>query len=201
MTLTKTQPRERRALLGAIHVLKRDLGLDDDTYRDALESLTGKRSAGDLSIDQLNTVRADFRRRLIDTGVRPRQTYHRYRAKLRALWISGYHLGVVRDRSDAALESFIERVTGLGSARWLHDETDANRAVEAVKAMLAREAGVTWLFNRNNPRLDVVEAQLAILADRGMDPEPIQPAAMSPQELDGLIVSLGNVIRALPGKS
>ncbi len=198
MTRTTTQPRERNPLLGAIHALKRDLGLDDDTYRDALQGLTGRRSAADLTIDQLRNVRDDFRRRLVGGGMKPRQTFYRYRSKLRALWISGYHLGVVRDRSDAALSSFIQRVTGLDSAQWLHDESDASRAIEAVKAMLAREAGVQWSRWSKDPRRQVVEAQLRMLSEHGMNPEPVNAAAMPADRLDGLIVSLGNVIRQLP---
>lgn len=38
-----------RRLLSKIHCVKRDLGLDDDSYRDALEVSTGKRSAGLMS--------------------------------------------------------------------------------------------------------------------------------------------------------
>ena len=44
---------ERRTLLNQIHIKQRQLGLDDITYRDNLESLFGKRSARELSDDQL----------------------------------------------------------------------------------------------------------------------------------------------------
>ncbi len=42
--------------LAAIHAAKRDLALDDDTYRDMLESWTGKRSAADLNARQRGMV-------------------------------------------------------------------------------------------------------------------------------------------------
>ncbi len=46
----------RRNDLAKIHLLKKDLGLDDDSYRDMLEKLTGKRSAGKLTGPERNKV-------------------------------------------------------------------------------------------------------------------------------------------------
>jgi len=48
--------KNRGKLLAVVHVGKKELGLDDDTYRDMLEHVTGKRSAKDLKIDELNKV-------------------------------------------------------------------------------------------------------------------------------------------------
>lgn len=42
--------------LAAIHVAKRDLALDDDIYRDMLESWTGKRSSADLNARERGMV-------------------------------------------------------------------------------------------------------------------------------------------------
>jgi phage gp16-like protein len=44
--------RGRRKDLARIHLLKRDLGLDDDSYRSLLHTLTGKTSAKDLDHKQ-----------------------------------------------------------------------------------------------------------------------------------------------------
>lgn len=46
----------RNQRLAAIHMGKAELGLDDDTYRDMLEQITGKRSAKDLNNDELVKV-------------------------------------------------------------------------------------------------------------------------------------------------
>jgi len=43
------QGQQRKKDLAKIHLFKKQAGLDDDTYRDMLEQLTGKRSAGKLS--------------------------------------------------------------------------------------------------------------------------------------------------------
>jgi len=46
----------RNKLIQRIHVLKRDLGLDDDTYRTVLDSVAGKASCRDLEDEDLNLV-------------------------------------------------------------------------------------------------------------------------------------------------
>lgn len=50
----KKAPRNQR--LAAIHMGKKQLGLDDDIYRDMLEQVTGKRSAKDMTMDDLLKV-------------------------------------------------------------------------------------------------------------------------------------------------
>ena len=98
--------------------------------------------------------------------------------KLRALWISGWHLGVVRDRTDAALAAWVRRQTGLDAAAWAAPVETA-RAIEALRAWLARAAGVDWrpkiVLDRggrerevDHPRARVLEAQWRILAGLGV---------------------------------
>lgn len=53
----------RRKQLAAIHVLaKRKLKLEDDTYRELLERVSGKRSAADLDVRGRAMVLAELRR-------------------------------------------------------------------------------------------------------------------------------------------
>ena len=92
--------------------------------------------------------------------------------KLRALWISAFHLGVAHERSDAALAAWIGRRTGLDAAA-APPETLAP-AAQALEAWLARAAGVDWRpylsLGRNGhvretrrPRARVLEAQWRLL--------------------------------------
>lgn len=53
----------RRSLLAKVHIGAKALGMDDDTYRDMLEALTGQRSAGKLTEKQLALVIAAMRKR------------------------------------------------------------------------------------------------------------------------------------------
>jgi len=53
----KSREKSRRSKdLAKIHMFKTQLGLDDDSYRDMLEKLTGKRSAGKLTGSERNKV-------------------------------------------------------------------------------------------------------------------------------------------------
>lgn len=68
----------RNALLAKVHIARKDLGLDDETYRAMLEHLTGWRSAAQCTDRQLVMVIASLRKRgwnpapLPKAGKRPR---------------------------------------------------------------------------------------------------------------------------------
>lgn len=62
----------RRSLLAKVHIAAKALGLDDDTYRDMLEGLTGQRSAGRLTEKQLVLVVTALRKKgWVDEDPRP----------------------------------------------------------------------------------------------------------------------------------
>ncbi len=52
----------KHTLIAKIHVGKKQLGLDEATYRDVLERVTGKASLKLMSIDELKKVVKDFKR-------------------------------------------------------------------------------------------------------------------------------------------
>jgi phage gp16-like protein len=134
--------------LAAIHVKKKALGLDDDTYRALLERVTGKRSAGDMSLAEQLQVVSEMNRQ--GAAAAPAAKASRrglegpFAKKLQALWIAGWNLGLIRNRDDAALTAFVERMTGISSTRFLVDAADGRQAIEALKKWLEREGGVDW---------------------------------------------------------
>lgn len=50
----------KKKQLAIIHIGKKKLGLDDDTYRDMLEALTGKRSCSNMTPAELRKVIAEM---------------------------------------------------------------------------------------------------------------------------------------------
>ena len=50
----------QRALIAKIHIAKKDLGLDDGTYRDVLRRITGKDSSSKMLISELERVIYEF---------------------------------------------------------------------------------------------------------------------------------------------
>lgn len=175
----------RNALTAKIHIAKKDLGLDEDTYRDMIENRYGKRSSKDLSINQL----VDLVEHLKGQGFKPKpkrapgkvmpsEDREKLIRKIRALWVSLHHLGVLRDASEEALASFARRVTGgketgIADLAWL-DGNAAYKVVEALKAMAERDGGVCWEPYRmsssagpvieHRPRCRVLEAQWRTMA-------------------------------------
>lgn len=122
----------------AIHVAKKQLGLDDETYRAKLQHITGKSSVKHMSEDEKQKVLTVFRSDgFKPVGRRPdgRQMLEgKYAKKMQALWIAAWNLGLVDNRDDAALIAFVKRQTGIEHTRWLIYADDANKAVEGIKA-------------------------------------------------------------------
>jgi phage gp16-like protein len=192
----------------AIHIAKKQLGLDDETYRAVLHRVTGVSSSKDMTPAQHSAVLAEFGRLGFDpTPPASREPKARiakgamdlqgpFVPKIRALWIAGWNLGVVRDRSDTALIAFVRRQTSIDHVSWVRDSKDGNKAIEAVKAWLAREAGVQWPGRGALPhstKKAVVAAQLAIL---GLPAEPAGPI----YDLDAYSAELGAQIRKARGE-
>lgn len=164
--------------LAAMHVAKKRLGLDDDTYRDILERMTGKRSARDMSEAERRAALDEFRRLGSPLpnpspqvgGAKRRRLEGPHAKKLQALWIAGWNLGVVRERDDAAMLAFVRRQTGLDDTRFLWDAADGRAAIEALKAWLTREAGVDWAARKlwrewqNQPGFRIAQAQWRLLS-------------------------------------
>lgn len=134
----------------AIHVAKKQLGLDDDTYRAKLELITGKSSTKAMTEGERQKVLTVLRNEgFAPINAAPRTDARqklagRFAKKLQALWIAGWNLGIVRDREDTALIAFVKRQAGVDHVRFLHDPADANRAIEALKGWLQRDGGVDW---------------------------------------------------------
>lgn len=166
------QSPHRTRLIAALHVKKRDLGLDDDLYRDVLESHTGKRSAADLNEGEITAVLAKLDRQQVESRKQllPATPMGR---KLQALWMSLFNLGIVEDKSDQALVAFVKRQTKLASAQWLRSASDMEKVAEALKDWLARDGKVDWKPRRGDapfaalPSHRVCEAQWALLSAKG----------------------------------
>ncbi len=140
----------RRTLLAKIHLAKKALAMADDSYRDVLERVAGRRSAAEIGDAGLDGVLREMRR----LGWRPTPPRRRYSPrtrdkrpgertpadKIRALWIAMARDGLIRDGSERALGRWLNRQCGRYSADWL-DDRQASRAIEALKAWRGRLEG------------------------------------------------------------
>lgn len=156
-----SEQRSTTSMIATIHTLKGQIGFDDDAYRDFLQAQTGKRSSKDLSVSESGRVIERMREitgeRAIKGAVAGLDTP--IGGKLRALWIAGYNLGIVRDRSDKAMLSFLQRQTGVSHVRFLALPRDSANAIEGLKSWLARTGNVAWPADSE----DVIGAKRAVL--------------------------------------
>jgi len=179
--------------LAAIHVGLKQLGIQEDDARDIYERQTGKRSLRAMSPKEHDAVIGELRR----MGFKPasknarKPLEGRFARKLQALWISGYNLGVFRNKDDAALIAFVKRQSKVDHVRFLTEWRLAKPAIEGLKGILAREAGVEWPTSDDarEQQHAVIEAQMRILGETG----PISATA----DLKALMADLGRRVRAL----
>lgn len=132
-------------LIAAINVAKTALAMEEPDYRSLLERVTGKASLRQMNSAEHVRVLDELRAKGAPTlRVSGKELPGPYAKKLQALWIAGWNLGVVENRTDQAMLTFIKRQTGIDHTRFLRAAADARKAVEALKAWIAREGGVKW---------------------------------------------------------
>ena len=135
-----------------VHIAKKELGLDDDTYRDILARVTGQTSSKGLKDYQLDAVLTEFKRlgwtpkKGTATGHRPASAKSHVR-KVFAVWGAMCRDGIPADPTRAGLVAFVQRQTkteqrpeGLSDPEWLSPD-QANKVVEGLKAWQRRELG------------------------------------------------------------
>ena len=153
-----------------IHVARRELRLDDDTYRALLTSvIPGKSSCRDMSLPELQAVLEAMEEK--GFKVKPRKKPRRLPSpsdtslKIRAVWHTMAADGFIRDDSDAALDRFVQRQTsqinggkGIASLEWLRGDV-ASGLLESLKQWHVRdikkalgERGITLPVNPRSDR-------------------------------------------------
>lgn len=128
----------RLRLIKLIHVARRELCMDDDTYRlllSGMKGLGGATSTADLSVPNLYRVLEQLKQR--GFKVRPSKKQRPLAAddqskKIRALWLTLKDLGEVRDPSEEALAKFVLKMTGVQALQWLSSD-QASQVIENLK--------------------------------------------------------------------
>lgn len=134
--MTASASADRKSMIAKVHIAKSQLGLEDDDYRAVLVRVTGKRSAADCSLGELDAVLKDLRAR----GFKPvRASDTPHVRKIYALWRDLADKGVIENGSREALAAWVRRMTkkperpeGIGSPEWL-TAAAARPLIEALK--------------------------------------------------------------------
>lgn len=115
---------KKNKLIQLIHVAKTQLGLDDELYREVLESCTGKTSSKELTIPQLEAVLNRMKQLGFNVESKDKTGVENLaddaQSKLiRHLWLQLHAAGQVRNSSEIALAKFVENKVGVSALQFL----------------------------------------------------------------------------------
>lgn len=115
---------KKTKLIQLIHVGKTQLKLDDELYREVLESCTGKTSSKEMTIPQLESALNRLKQLGFEvesknkSGVKNLAGDPQSRL-IRHLWLELHNAGQVRDGSEKALAKFVENKVGVSALQFL----------------------------------------------------------------------------------
>lgn len=132
----------RRADLAAIHVAKKALGWDEDTYRDVMAEVCGERSAGDLDEAGRRKFLAHLQacqRRASGKAdkVSQRRPWSPRHMRLWSIWQKLADAGRVQHRDRKGLNGWVKAQAGLDDVSWATQE-QLDLLIERAKAWLNR---------------------------------------------------------------
>lgn len=127
---SKTAADIRKRELAAIHVAKTQLGLDDDTYRAMLETLTGKRSAADLDWQGRKNVLDHLKSKGFSHQSKRRADPSRHKAKLVSK-IKAQLMSFTPQREDAYADGMARHMFSIERYTWC----DTNQLHKIVAAL------------------------------------------------------------------
>lgn len=157
----------RNTLIKLIHTGQRTLGLDEETYRDMLEGITGMRSCGDKKMTPKKLTAVLVRMRELgfeftaQVVAKPKAVPKaplaspKQLGRVRGLWQRMHSFSIVHDVSDNAIDAYCRRMVGchLGGCtgaqcqriieclkQWWRRAATPQQA-EALEAFLAADAG------------------------------------------------------------
>lgn len=147
--MTDRAKSQRNRLIQLIHVARRELCMDKETYTLMLQGmpqLEGVSSTADLSVPKLDMVLEQLKRR--GFKVRPKAGKPRRQRdlaladdaqsrKVRSLWLELHSCGAVRDPSEAALAKFVCSMVKIDALQWLNTR-QASQVIENLKKWLQR---------------------------------------------------------------
>ncbi|WP_170113245.1 gp16 family protein [Ahniella affigens] len=125
--------RFRNAMIQKIHAAARALTLDDDTYRDMLHRVTGKRSCADMNTVQLEAVSRELDR--LQGNARPQSLANgpvTIQEGCRAMMTKVERLLISRDRQWEYAHSMARHMFKVDRVEWLRP-ADLHKLVAALE--------------------------------------------------------------------
>jgi phage gp16-like protein len=139
------QPRpwdDRRAMQAKVHIARKEMALDEGTYRALVLRITSRESTASATNAELGALLAEMKRLGWTPRTGKRHSHLPNVRMIHAIWADMRPL--LKDGSDQALRGFVARQTkspknpaGVGSPEWLKG-AEANKVIEGLKAWRSR---------------------------------------------------------------
>lgn len=126
-------PTDPKKLIKALQTGRRKLGMTDEEYRALLSSITGGRTTSSKELSGGELIRALTALRKVGF----RTTADPQLRKIKSLWYEMHDLGIVRNRSDQAIETYIRRITRVQKIEWCSVE-QLQLVIETLKNWIDR---------------------------------------------------------------
>ncbi|KAF7600607.1 MAG: hypothetical protein CGU28_03215 [Candidatus Dactylopiibacterium carminicum] len=143
--MATTSSDDRIRLIRLIHVGRRELAMDENTYRSIIREKTrgAHDSAADCSVTQLERViahlkSAGFKVKVNASAGTQRRGGNRAMADddqsrmIRGIWLELHGMGIIRDPSEQAMAAFVCRHTKIEALQWLSSK-QASSVIEHMK--------------------------------------------------------------------
>lgn len=127
----------RNAMIAKLHIAKKELALDEADYRAVLVRATGKSSAAEMSVGEIERAIAAMTALGFKARAARKKADSPLARKIYALWGALADAGAIEDRSNRALSVWLVRQTKIARPEWLKPR-EANAAIEALKIWLDR---------------------------------------------------------------
>jgi phage gp16-like protein len=131
----------RQQLITLIHVGKKALAMDDDSYRGILMQLALTNSTKSMTVAQLEAVMAHMVKAgfvVAPKGKKPAEAEDKQAIKIKAMWSEMAKSNIIKDGSAAALGAFVKRMTGKDALQWCSTQ-DLSKVIEALKSWKDRQ--------------------------------------------------------------
>lgn len=135
----------RTADLAKIHIAKKYLGLDDETYRAVLWTCARVKSSKDLDFSGRAAVLKHFESRGWQPKIKAKskkkvselcsEPQHKM---IRGLWLELYNNGIVINSDESAINRFIKNQTGIEHMQWLNTK-QATSIINRLQSWLNRQ--------------------------------------------------------------
>lgn len=163
----------RATLIKIIHVARRELGMDEPTYRAMLLNAGKADSTSRMDVRALQAVleqakRAGFKVRSATPD--RRQDTTPLARKARALWLFLHHLGAVRDPSERALATYVRRIAKVDDMHWAGYEAMAS-LIETMKKWALRPEYLPAALSRLKAEVNQAHRDIGLSEERLRDVE------------------------------